>query len=265
MLYRLSAAVTVLLLSVTSLAVGLDLPMSRGDRALPILGILGSVVAIVLIVGRLRRRRHPGLAGPQVSVLGAVRSARARVESVRADRSDALHRRRLSTRVQQAELAARDAATDDDRLAPERIATEAEALFRLVHLAWDARDPNRLAQLLSPRLLAAWERALDDNDAAGEHHRSHVTGDVEVDLVGLTADPAGAHTAIVLIEAEMDFGVDNLRGRRISTATGSSRPRPLCQYWTLVMHDGRFTVHGMEERTDGDHHLTEPLVAHAVA
>ena len=264
MLYRLSAAVTVLLLSVTSLAMGIELPMSRASRALPIVGILGSVVAIVLITGRLGRRRHPGVGGPD-PVRAAMTWARERIEGARASRSAALHRRRRSERVAQAQLAAREAAKDDARLAPEQIETAAEALFRLVHLAWDQRDVKRLAELLSPALLAERRRALDANDAAAEHHRSHVLGDVNVELVGLTAEPAGAHTAVVLIEAEMDIGIDNRHGRRVFTATDSPSSRRLCQYWTLVMHDGHFHVHAIEDRAEGEHHLSEPLVAHAAA
>ena len=265
MLYRLSAAVTVLLLSVTSLAMGIELPMSRASRALPIVGILGSVVAIVLITRRLGRRRHPGVGGPEASARAAIASAQERIEAVRASRSAALHRRRRSERVEQAQLAAQEAAKDDERLAPQQIKTAAEALFRLVHLAWDERDSGRLAELLGAALLAERQRALDANDAAAEHHRSHVLGEVHVELVGLTVDPAGAHTAVVLIEAEMDIGIDNRNGRRVFTATDSPSARRLCQYWTLVMHDGRFHVHAIEDRAEGEHHLSEPLVAHAVA
>ena len=263
MLYRLSAAVTVLLLSVVSLALGLDLPMSRADRTLPIVGMLASIAAIVFVVGNLGRRRHPGTEGLDHAAQSAIRSARERIGTARAKRDAAQHRRRRGARVEQAQAVAREAAQDDERLAPEHITTEAEALFRLVSLAWDARDPGRLAELLSPDLLAEWERRLDANDAAGEHHRSHVLGDVEVELVGFAAGAGGAHTAVVLIEAEMDIGVDNRNGRRISSTTTRTSPRKVCEYWTLVMRDGPFTVHKIDARDDGDHHLAEPLVAHA--
>ena len=50
------------------------------------------------------------------------------------------------------ELAAVEAAAEHERFAAERVRSAAEALFRDVQAAWDARDSERLATLLGPDL-----------------------------------------------------------------------------------------------------------------
>jgi len=265
LLYRLSMAVVVLVFSVAGLVVGLELPFSRASRGLPVLGLLGSVVAILLVSASLSRRRQPDsrLAALAPEALGrrAMRWARGLGASSRDRCSAALHRRRLAERLRQAELAAIEAAETNDRLAPERIRTAAQALFRLVYLAWDARDSKRLATLLSPELLVVWERALDAHDAAGQHHRAQVLGDVKISLVGLTADATRAATAIVRVEAQLDVRVSDLYGKRDSSSGSATDRRRLRQYWTLARGDGPWIVQAIEERTQGDRHLTEPIAA----
>ena len=267
LLLRLSLAVVVLLCTVLALVLGADVPLSRGGRGLPGLALLGSVVAITFVTLSLSARRHPGApAAPTPLALGrrAIQAARERARSARARAAAARHRRRRAARVREAELAAIEAAGVDDDLAPARIRTAAEALVRLVYLAWDARDSKRLATLLGPGLLREWERALDDNDAAGEHHRAHVLGDVQIDLVGLLKDATGATLTIVLVEVELSVSVSvsGLYGRRHAHDSDASHVRRLCQYWTLTQSDP-VTVQAIEEQAIGDHHLSEPIVAGA--
>ena len=60
---------------------------------------------------------------------------------------------------------------------------------------------------------------------------------------------------IVLIEAMM-----RAEAEQRSALTSPSLQR-LCQYWTLGFRDGPYTVLDIEERTEGDHHLVEPIGA----
>jgi len=263
LLLRLSLAVVALLCTVLALVLSADVPLSRAGRGLPGLALLGSVVAITFVTLSLIARRHPGApAAPTPLALGrrAIQAARERARSARARAAAARHRRRRAARVREAELAAIEAVDDD--LAPARIRTAAEALVRLVYLAWDARDSKRLATLLGPGLLREWERTLDDNDAAGEHHRTHVLGDVQIDLVGLLKDATGATLTIVLVEVELSVSVNSLYGRRHAYDGDASHVRRLCQYWTLTQSDP-VTVQAIEEQAIGDHHLSEPIVAGA--
>lgn len=265
LLLRLSLAVVALLCTVLALVLSADVPLSRAGRGLPGLALLGSVVAITFVTLSLSARRHPGApAAPTPLSLGrrAIQAARERARSARARAAAARHRRRRAARVREAELAVIEAAGVDDDLAPARIRAAAEALVRLVYLAWDARDSKRLATLLGPGLLREWERALDDNDAAGEHHRAHVLGDVQIDLVGLLKDATGATVTIVLVEVELSVSVNSLYGRRHAYDGDASHVRRLCQYWTLTQSDP-VAVQAIEEQAIGDHHLSEPIVAGA--
>ncbi|MEJ7787820.1 MAG: hypothetical protein WKF96_23705, partial [Solirubrobacteraceae bacterium] len=173
----------------------------------------------------------------------------------------AMHRRRRGQRVRRVELAALEAAAENDHLAPERIKRSADALFRLVYLARDARDPARLATLLGPELMLVWERALDVYSAPGGHRRAEVLGDVQIDLVGLTRTPEEREMVIVLIEAELAVPVKDPHRARASPRDGPRIVPRLCQYWTLALCDGLWIAQAIEERAEGDRHLTEPIVA----
>ena len=253
LMYRLSLAVTVLLCSVVSVVSGVDLPMGRTGEGVAVFGILGSVVAIMFITGNLRRRQL----GPQAAAWGTSASLYGLVADARRRSSVALERWRRSGRVRKVEHAARAVAGDDDRLDPQSIRAAAEALFRLVCLAWDARDVKGLETLLAPELLAARRRELAANDIAGEHHRAQVIGDVRVELVGLTVDADAGPTAVVLIEAVVDRGVERDGSRPLQGA------RPVSEYWTLVTRGDAFVVQAIEGRTAGARHLTEPIVTRA--
>lgn len=261
MLWRLSVAVVTLLALVVGAVVGVELPIGRAGRGLTIFAMLGSSLAVVLLTARLVRQRQPdhplAALAPEVVFRRAIDLAR----SSRARGSAAIHRRRRGGRVRRAELAAVEAAEHDSRLAPQSIRKSAEALFRLVYLAWDARDRARLATLLAPELLREWESLLDADEAAGVRQHVQLLGDMQIDLVGLTRTAAGGDEAIVLVEAELDVHVDDWRGNRISPRAGSPSAQRLCQYWTLALEDGPWMVHAIEERAEGERHLSEPIVA----
>ena len=174
----------------------------------------------------------------------------------------ALRRKRRRERVQRVELAAAEAAEEDDRFLPARVRKAAEELFREVQLAWDARDTARLATLIGPDLLLEWERRLADFSAKGWHSRVEVLGPVQVDYVGLTNREADSDDrAVVLIEATLRAFVEDQRGHKIFRKGDSDDTIALCQYWTLGMRDGLWTLFSIEERSEGEHHLDEPIIA----
>ena len=176
----------------------------------------------------------------------------------------AVMRRLRGKRVRQVELAAVEAAEEDGRFAPERVRAAAEELYRQVQQAWDQRDRARLAVLLGRDLLVEWERRLDDFDGKGWHSRVEVLGDVQVEYVGLTNREGTADDRVVIyVEALLKAYVETREGlvRRISRNDASDDDTiRLGQYWTLGARDERWVLLSIEERSEGEHHLSAPIV-----
>src|SRR5207302_10842118 len=97
-----------------------------------------------------------------------------------------LARRRRRQREQRVELAAREAAEEDEAFAPEVVHTEAEQLFRAVQAAWSEDDRDRLTRLAGPERAHEWRRRLGDVARRGWRNEVTIDGPVEVDYVGLT-------------------------------------------------------------------------------
>lgn len=210
--------------------------------------LLGLIVALLLggLLGgsargrRAARRARRSLAGPLLAV----------------------RRRRRARRVSEVELAAVEAAEDDERFAPEAVRAGAEELFREVQKAWDARSEQRLAKLLAPELLVEWERRLADFRRKHWHSRVQVPGEVRVEYVGLTNREGEADDRVVVrIEASVRAFVEDRRGRRIYRKGETEETIELCQYWTLGIRGGRWTLASIEESAEGEHQLDEPIVA----
>jgi predicted lipid-binding transport protein (Tim44 family) len=174
----------------------------------------------------------------------------------------AIRRKRRQDRVRKVELAAAEAAADDDRFLPERVRKAAVELFREVQLAWDVRDTAQLSTLLGPDLLLEWERRLADFRVKGWHSRVEILGPVQVDYVGLTNRESDSDDrVVVLIEATLRAYVEDLRGHRIFRRGDSDDTIELSEYWTLGMRDGLWTLFSIEERSEGEHHLGDPIIA----
>lgn len=242
LLFRLSIAIAVLLFIAVSTLAGVD--VGFGDRRRSVIGVLGAIVAIALISARAAKTRQPGSPPPAWAPDVLLSKALGRLGLTRSSLprpAEAVRRARRRERVRQVERAALEAAKEDDRLAPEAVRTSAEALFRLVQVAWNERDPARLATLGSPEVVAGWQLSLQAGERAS---RSVEVLDVQVDYVGLTRGMDDAEDrVIVLIEADLE-----------------DAPR-VCQYWTLGLRDGLWVVLGTEERAEGDRHLADPIVA----
>jgi predicted lipid-binding transport protein (Tim44 family) len=186
----------------------------------------------------------------------------AKVGDVVARPLSAVGRWRRRDRVRAVELAAVEAATDDERFAAERVRSDAEALFRDVQAAWDRNDTDRLRQLLAPELMAEWERRLADFTAKGWNPRADVLGKVEVEYVGLANQEGESEDrAVVLIEAMLRAFVLDKNGNVVLRKGEANDTIWLSQYWTLGIRDGRWTLHSIEESEEGSHNLTDPIVA----
>jgi phenylacetate-coenzyme A ligase PaaK-like adenylate-forming protein/predicted lipid-binding transport protein (Tim44 family) len=173
-----------------------------------------------------------------------------------------LSRKRRRKRVERVELAAAEAAEDDERFAPEQVRSAAEQLFRDVQAAWDQRDEARLATMLGPELLVEWKRHLAGFERKGWHNRVQVLGEVRVDYVGLTnREGASDDRVVVFIEATLRDYVENRRGRKIHRKGASSETTARSQYWTLGIRDGRWILLSIERGAEGDHNLTDAIVA----
>jgi hypothetical protein len=153
-----------------------------------------------------------------------------------------IHRARRRRRVERVENAASEAGRYDELLSPDGVRTAAEALFRLVHLSWREHHRGRLGTLLGPEMLPQWEERLDK--AFGDVP-ADLVGDVRVDYVSFTTGQAPR--AVVLVEAVLRKDGEMDAGMR------------LCQYWTLGVRDGLWTVLDIEDRGQGRYHLLEPV------
>ena len=211
-------------------------------------GLLLGAPLLLLICARLftRWRLARASGGPDIGSLVG-RQAKRRVENAFA----AIRRARRRNRVLRVELAALEAAEREELFSPERVRTAAEALFRLVQRASSAHDSERLATLLEPELMAEWEQRTT-RPGANEPHE--VVGEVRVEFVGFNAGERREDLrVVVLIEAMMRADHED---RAAPTSPVLHR---LCQYWTLGVRDGLFTVLDIEERPQGDHHLADPI------
>lgn len=242
---RLAIRVVALMLVVAA-AAGRSIGYSTGPLwvAVPV-----SITVILLTYARLVSRRSGGKP-PHALVWDTAKRGGAGVKRL-------VERARRRERVRRVELAALEAAEGDDRLSPDSVRTSAEALFRLVQLAWEARDPGRLATLLGPELMAKSEQRIAQVPRSGRDERLEVVGEVRVEYVGFTVpnNDMGPRV-VVLIEATVRAFAQDHRDRQ-----ADAELRHMCEYWTLGLADGLWTVLAIEDRAEGKHHLAEPIGA----
>ena len=171
---------------------------------------------------------------------------------------------RRRVRLRGVELAAAEAAEDDPAFASERVRSDAASLFAATQAAWDARDLERLGQLVGPDLLAEWTRRLADFARKGWHNRVAVDpGRVEIDYVGLVNRTGDREDRVVVhVRAVIGDYVETDTGRVVpyAEATLLTRTRTLSEFWTLGKRDGHWIVLSIEGRWEGEYHLTERLV-----
>ena len=170
--------------------------------------------------------------------------------------------RKLRERDRRVRTASAEAAEDDAYFASDELERHAVALFCAAQMAWDARDRAALAKLVGPDLLVEWNRRLDDFDRRGWHNRVEVLGEPEVLYVGITNREEDAEDrAVVRIDAKLRAYVLDSNGDRVMRKGEKDELITLIEYWTLARRDGVWMVQSIEQRSEGDHQLDEPIVA----
>lgn len=169
---------------------------------------------------------------------------------------------RRRSRARRVELAAAEASEDDAAFAPDVVRRAAEALFREVQQAWDARDRAALGARLGPELLSEWTRRLDGFDKKRWHNRVEVVGPVEVEYLGLVnrVEDEGDRV-VVRVSTQLRDYVLGAGGQRLTRTDGTREVSPVAEYWTLGKREGRWTLLSIEQDQEGRHRLDETLVA----
>lgn len=174
------------------------------------------------------------------------------------DKSTSGKRKRRAKEVPPAALAA---AEDDSYFGPEQVVQSADRLFRDIQMAWDGNDQEALRRMVAPDLMVEWSRRLDDFASKGWHNRVAVKR-LNVEYVGLTNREDDARDLMVVrVGAVLDDYVVDRHGREISHTGNPSREAYLREYWTLGMRDGQWMLLSIEQDVEGEHNLTDPLVA----
>ncbi|HEY2440792.1 MAG TPA: Tim44-like domain-containing protein [Solirubrobacteraceae bacterium] len=173
-------------------------------------------------------------------------------------------RRRSSQRERRVELAAAEAAEDDPDFAPDRVRGSAKQLFMQIETAWDAGDRIRMRGLVSPDLLAEWERRLDDFDRRGWRNHVEPLGEPAVEYVGLThkGNP-DTDRVVVRIDARVKDYVVDASGHRLKRTGSVSEITRIREFWTLQKRGGRWILASIEQGAEGKHALEERIVASA--
>ena len=169
--------------------------------------------------------------------------------------------RKRRQRAKEVPPAARAAAEDDQYFAQEEVTRAADTLFREIQTAWDGRDQASLRHMVGPDLMIEWGRRLNDFAAKGWHNRVEVKG-LNVEYVGLTnrADDDDDRM-VVRVAALLDDYVVDQHGRFIAHTGNPSKEAHLREYWTMCKRDDDWMLLSIEQDVEGEHHLTEPLVA----
>ena len=172
------------------------------------------------------------------------------------------YRRKVRERDERVRAASAEAAQDDAYLAAAEVDAHARGLFVACQQAWDARDRERLAQLVGPDLLVEWGRRLDDFESKGWHNRVSVREAPKIEYVGLVnREDDSEDRVVVRITAALNAYVVDRDGHKIMRKEAKSENITLCEYWTLARRGESWTVASIEQRAEGDHHLDAEIVA----
>jgi len=198
-------------------------------------------------------------------VIGVFVFAWARRVARRADAAtdEARFKFKLRSRGPDVELAAAEAAADDDSFAVARVREDAEMLFRAIQAAWSRNDIERLNEMVAPELMKEWELRLADFKRKGWRNKVEVKS-IEVAYVGLVNRAADEEDRVVVrVAAHLrDIVVSKGGGGVVTrTDTGGSENVDLKEWWTLGKRGGRWTLLSIEQREEGEHHMESELIA----
>jgi predicted lipid-binding transport protein (Tim44 family) len=173
------------------------------------------------------------------------------------DKETAGKRRR---RAKEVPPAARKASEDDQHFAMPEAMAAAETLFHRIQEAWDDRDVPALRAMVNPDLMIEWERRLADFADKGWHNRVAVDT-LKMEYVGLVnRDDDDDDRIVMRVSSEMDDYVIDRWGRTIAHSGNPSPQSWLREYWTLGIRNGKWMLLSIEQDTEGEHHLTDPIV-----
>jgi predicted lipid-binding transport protein (Tim44 family) len=173
------------------------------------------------------------------------------------------YRVKVRERDERVRTASAEAAEDDSYFAAEQLEAHARGLFVACQEAWDARDTERLAQLVGDDLLVEWRRRLADFERKGWHNRVTVLEAPEIQYVGLVNREDDAEDrAVVGITARLRAFVEDRAGHVIKRKEARGEQVKLVEYWTLARADSQgWRVVSIEQRSEGDHQLESEIVA----
>ena len=171
-------------------------------------------------------------------------------------------KRRSSQRERRVELAAAEAAEEDEAFSPAIVRAQAAALFKQIQAAWDAGDRAKLQRLVAPDLLREWERRLDDFERRGWRNRVQPIGEPRVEYVGLAHRGSTDQDRVtVRIEARLRDYVSDRYGNHLRRAGRLSETVRVREYWTLKRSGDRWILSSIEQGAEGAHALSDGLVA----
>jgi predicted lipid-binding transport protein (Tim44 family) len=167
-------------------------------------------------------------------------------------------------RQRRVELAAAEAADDDEAFDPETVRTQAANLFNDIQHAWDAGDRARLSALVTPSLMAEWNRRLDDFEHRGWRNRTQPLGAATIEYVGLTNRGSDQQDRVtVRVEAKLRDYVEDRLGRHIKRAGRIGETISIREFWTLAKRNGRWILASIEQGAEGEHALSDQITASA--
>lgn len=178
-------------------------------------------------------------------------------------------RQRIHKRERRVGAAAAAAAEDDAAFDTDTVHAQAAQLFLDIQSAWDARDRDRLKQLVGPELWDEWRRRLDDFDRKGWHNRVKPIDHPKVSYVGLhnAADPSDDRV-VVIVEANVRDYVETSDGQTFASRGTTSEIVAASEYWTLAKRGGQGTdgepqwiLVSIQQAKEGDHELTDEILA----
>ena len=163
-------------------------------------------------------------------------------------------RRQAKLRQRRVELAAAEAADNDDAFDPAQVKAAGERIFIDIQSAWSRNDTAALRKLVAPRLMSEWERRLDDLARRGMTNHVELTRPPKVEYVGIgrgartAAGPAGGPDRVVVrIEARIRDWVTDRYGREINERGQPTKTVRMREYWTLQRNPAAADASGKDD------------------
>jgi predicted lipid-binding transport protein (Tim44 family) len=172
------------------------------------------------------------------------------------------YRKRRQARERSIELAAAEAADDDEDFAVETVKAEAGQLFTEIYRAWSDRDRPALAAALGEDLMVEWGRRLDDFDRKGWHNICEVKKGPDVEYLGLVnrAEDTEDRVTVRITSTTVDY-VKDRNGNKITRNDATTTITRQSEYWTLGKRGEAWILLSIQSDPEGRHILDSDIVA----